>query len=346
MCYNITVPTKGGALLHMKKFSSIFYDTRNIKDIWEIDNPEDTNDLALLGRALSAPVRIQILRLINRKNMLASEIAEQLNLPLSSAIFHLKILEEAQLVTKEYSTKRKGTLHWYTYATQKTVTIRMRTLDGESPNKILVPYTQEINIGDYIDADFSPNCGIATEREHIMENQPNKAFLDGRHEAQIIWSHGYGSLTYALPNEFALRGALSEINFSLEICSEARGFNTNYPSDITFSINEVELCTFISPGDYGDRYGKFTPPWWFSESTKYGLLTTVSIREQGVFLNEKLVNKKINLDALKLTEGKRMTLRIEVKKDAEHTGGFNLFGDKFGDYNQSIVFTAVYKRND
>lgn len=312
----------------------------------KIDDPSDTTYLSLIGRALSAPIRIQMLQLVNKKNMLASEIAKYLRIPLSSAIFHLKILEDAKLVNKEFSTKNKGSLHWYSYALPKQLLVHLRTIDGESLKRTHVPHTQKINIGDYIEADFSEACGIATEREHIMENKPNQAFLSGRHEAQIIWSHTYGKLLYALTNEFATRGAINEINFSLEVCSEARGFNSNYPSDITFSVNGIELCTFVCPGDYGDRYGKYTPPWWFPESTKYGLLTNITVRERGVFLNERLVNKNITLKDLRLADSNRMTFGLEVKKDAEHAGGFNIFGDRFGDYNQGIVFTAIYKNNE
>lgn len=316
----------------------------NKKHLFEVENVKDTIRLSTLGRALSSPARIQMLRLVNKRNMLASEIAAELNMPLSSTIFHLKILEEADLIKKSFSTKRKGTLYWYTYGLKKAV-IFMRNIDGNSLQKPHLPYTHSVNIGDYVEAEFSSFCGIATEREYIMEDKPHQAFISQRHNAQIIWSHGYGSLVYAFPNDFTLHGSLSEISFSLEVCSEARGFNNDYPSDITFSVNGVEVCTFVCPGDYGDRYGKFTPPWWFPESTKYGLLTNISVKERGVFLNEKLVNKAIGLADLGLTEGHKMTFKIEVKKDAQHPGGFNIFGDKFGDYNQNIVFTATYKKD-
>ena len=53
----------------------------------------------------------------------------------------------------------------------------------------------------------------------------------------------------------------------------------------------------------------------------------------------------VKLGGLNLTKGNRTTLKIGVKKDAEHLGGFNIFGDKFGDYNQGIVFTAIYENN-
>lgn len=310
----------------------------------EVDNPDDINEIALIGRALSAPIRVQIIHMLNQRPMLLSQIAAELDIPLSSAAFHMHILEESRLVSAEYSTKRKGTLKWFSYTMSKTLVLHLREIDGNNQRKP-VPYTQSINIGDYIDANLSSSCGIATEREHIMENNPQMAFIPERRDAQIIWTKYCGYLVYAIPNDYTTKGKISEINFSVELCSEARGYNNEFPTDITFWINDVEICTFTCPGDYGDRYGKYTPPWWFPESTKYGLLTKVSIRKQGIYLNEKLVNKQIRIDSLNLSKGNRTTLKIGVKENAQHLGGFNIFGDKFGDYNQGIVFTAIYEDN-
>ncbi len=274
--------------------------------------------------------------------MLLSDIATAFNLPLSSAAFHMKVLEDAQLVTVDYSTKRKKTLKWYTY-TNKQVLLRLREEDGTS--KFLSPYSQNIDIGDYIDAQYPASCGIATETAHIMEDSPHKAFIPERKNAQLIWLKPFGYLTYAIPNEYAQKGEISEINFSAEVCSEARGYNADYPSDITFWVNDIELCTYTSPGDFGDRYGKFTPPWWFLESTKYGLLVNLSIKQNGVYLNEKLINKKITVQDLNLSKNNRTTFKIGVKETAKHLGGLNIFGNKFGDYNQAISFTAIYKKS-
>lgn len=312
------------------------------KIIYDVDGAKDTINLAALGRALSSPIRIQMIGLVNKKNMLASEIAAELHLPLSSTIFHLNILEDAGIIKKSFSTKGKGTLHWYTYGVNMAV-IRFRNSNGDSKPESIAPYVHQINIGEYIDAELSDQCGIATAERQIMSEDPHNVFVAGRQDAQIIWSQGYGSLLYAIPNNYAQRGKLDEIKISLEICSEAPGFNNDYPSDITFSINGIEICTFVSPGDYGDRYGKFTPSWWYPESTKYGILTNISIRSNGVFLNERLVNKSIGIYNLRLQETNKTTFGIEVKRNAQHPGGFNIFGSKFGDYAQHIIFTATYR---
>ena len=308
--------------------------------LYEIENPGDTNKIALFGRALSSPIRIEILRLLNRKPRLLSEISNELGLQLSSTAFHMRVLEDANLVNVEYSTKKKSSLKWYSYNAAKNIVLRMRSLFGT--NNLPKQYVAVINIGDYVDAQFGESCGFASEKELLMENMPHAIFAKSRHNAQILWCRDSGFVCYALANEYAQEREISSISFSLEICAETNGFNTNFPSDITFEVNGTELCTWRCPGDFGDRYGKFTPDWWFSESTKYGLLVNLSVKKSGVYLNEHLVNKHIKVSDLHLTEGNRTTFCIRVKKDAEHVGGFNIFGEKFGDHAQAIVFTVIY----
>ena len=60
-------------------------------------------------------------------------------------------------------------------------------------------------------------------------------------------------------------------------------------------------------------------------------------------LNGKTVSNSTNLKDLKLDEGFATRFKIAIEKDAVHKGGFNLFGEKFGDYNIPIVFSAYYK---
>jgi predicted transcriptional regulator len=40
-----------------------------------------------------------------------------------------------------------------------------------------------------------------------------------------------------------------------------------------------------------------------------------------------------------------VTVRIGVKPDAEHAGGFNLFGRSFGNYEQDLTLRLYYKAN-
>jgi len=48
------------------------------------------------------------------------------------------------------------------------------------------------------------------------------------------------------------------------------------------------------------------------------------------------------LSKLSLQDSSFITVRIGNKKDAEYPGGFNLFGNKFGDYEQDINLSFIY----
>ena len=128
----------------------------------------------------------------------------------------------------------------------------------------------------------------------------------------------------------------------MELCSEAPGYLEVWPSDITVSVNGVEITTYCSPGDFGARRGRITPDYWPNGRTQYGLLKNFAIRRDGCYLDKVLVNPSVCLDDLKLEEKPYISLTIAVKKDARNVGGINLFGEKFGDYEQGIVMRMVY----
>ena len=306
---------------------------------YDIENEEDLLKISEFGRAISAPIRLSIIKLLNKKPMTLSEIAKELDIQPSSAAFHLKILEDAKLIKAENNTSFKGS-QWYSYNDEPLILIKTRKLSNAQ--KQLPPRIINIKIGDFIDAKVSKSCGMATEITQIMGGNANDIFNEARHDAQIIWSSDSCFFEYAISNDYAIEDELDSITLSLELCSEARGYNDNFPSDITISINDIELCVYKSLGDYGNRYGAYTPNWWYVESTKYGSLVTVYINNNGVFLNEKLVNKHINIKTLKLMDGNKTKIKFEVKQNSENVGGLNLFGSKFGDYNQDITFTAKY----
>ena len=56
---------------------------------------EEIDALCSLGKALSSPIRIEIMQLLYEEGMIIGDIAKKLDLPASSTAFHLKILEEA-----------------------------------------------------------------------------------------------------------------------------------------------------------------------------------------------------------------------------------------------------------
>ena len=74
---------------------------------------EEIDALCSLGRALSSPIRIEIMQLLYEEGMIIGDIAKKLDRPASSTAFHLKILEEAGLIRMEkqpdgYNPERKS----------------------------------------------------------------------------------------------------------------------------------------------------------------------------------------------------------------------------------------------
>lgn len=303
-----------------------------------VEEEKDFDLIILTGKALSSDVRLNILKLLNEKPRTLSEICNIMDLPSSSCSFHLDLLEQANLIKIDYSKKTKKTIKWFSYDAKKVV-LSLRKSYNDKKQEVV---SKSVKIGDYVNAKFSDKCGFASEQEQLMESEPSKTFIPERRKAEILWSSGACFVEYALPTDFLERGEIEKFMFSLEICSEARGYNNEFPSDITFSLNEKNLCTYTALGDYGDRYGKYTPSWWYKESTKYGQLVTVVVSENGITLNGNKASDLSLKEVFDKNDGK-ILLRIEVKPDSEHIGGFNLFGEKFGDFNQDIVYTVIYK---
>ena len=63
-----------------------------------------------------------------------------------------------------------------------------------------------------------------------------------------------------------------------------------------------------------------------------------AFNKDGVFLNDVLFSKK-TIDLFDLSSAPFIKVSFSIKEDAVHRGGLNLFGRKFGDYDQSIVLT-------
>jgi len=131
------------------------------------------------------------------------------------------------------------------------------------------------------------------------------------------------------------------LELSMELSSETPGTNKDWLSDITMWINKVEIGTWVSPGDFGDKRGKYTPSWWKLEGSQYGLLKHWSITDEGSFIDGVRISD-IKLSDLNIPEHHSIRMKIGVKDDAVHMGGMNIFGRGFGNYDQGIVLRTYY----
>lgn len=68
-------------------------------DLRPVEGPEADQELALLAKALGHPVRVQIIRLLGRReSCVCGEIVQELPLAQSTVSQHLKVLNETGLI--------------------------------------------------------------------------------------------------------------------------------------------------------------------------------------------------------------------------------------------------------
>jgi predicted transcriptional regulator len=150
-----------------------------------------------------------------------------------------------------------------------------------------------------------------------------------------------GYLEYRLPNIVPAYKRCKQLSFSMELCSEAPGFDEGYKSDIYLSVNGLPCGFYRSGGDYGLRRGLHTPTFWQNGLSQYGKLVTWTINGAGVFINMKKV-LETPLSAFGLEARSHILMRLECGEDSEFRGGINLFGEKAGDYSQAIVMIVEH----
>ena len=292
------------------------------------------DEIALVAHALSSRTRLDILEIISLNSGISIvQLAKKLDIAVSSAAFHVELLSKAGLIETTSAPGKHGTMR-ICHALISKISIELLTRQIQDQYNI---FSYNIPIGSYNDCFATPTCGLASETEILEQaDAPSSFFSPRKIEAQIIWMR-HGRLTYKIPNYFLEANNPQEISFSLELCSEAPFYNLNYPSDITTWINGVETSTYTCPSDYGDRTGKLTPKWWSTKLTQYGELIKFSTDKKGSYINKELIPDSPTIDQLKLKESPYISFKIGIKDDATNKGGFNIFGEKFGDYPQNII---------
>lgn len=93
--------------------------------------------------------------------------------------------------------------------------------------------------------------------------------------------------------------------------------------------------------DLTTQRGRLNPEWWSSGCTQYGKLLILELSETGCLLNGTPV-PNLTIHQFHFSANAPITIRIGNKPDAEYPGGFNIFGKKFGDFEQDIVLSITY----
>lgn len=298
-------------------------------------NAENGNSRQVL-KALASEPRLRVLELLSDQVLNVSEIAEALDIPLSTATLHINSLEEAGLVNTELQPATRGRQKVCARAYD---IIMVELTRATLPNETLLEYSMPI--GAYVDCKVLPTCGLASEKSIIGLFDDQASFYEpDRLHAQLLWFR-HGSIEYRFPNRLPSSALLDSLDFSAEIGSEAPLHHPNWPSDVTLWINGVEIGTWTSPADFGGQRGILTPAWWESWNSQYGLLKVWHVTAEGTFVDG-LKLSIVTLSDLHILDDPYISLRIGVKTDARHVGGINIFGQQFGNYPQDLVLRCRY----
>ena len=297
----------------------------------------DKKKVLEISKALSNPARLDILELLFFFCFSVDEISKKLNVPLTSVCSNIAVLENSGLIRSRLQSGKHGTMKLCSIVYENINLYLLSSLKESEKNQDII----DIPVGSYFSFNIKPTCGLVSCDGFIGKDDDPQTFLSrDRFKAQLLWFQ-QGYIEYLIP--YKREKKIKELSFSLEICSEAPNYRNVWPSDITFVVNNIEIGTYKSPGDFGGRKGKLTPSWWPINSTQFGLLKTFVINESGSFVDFVSLSD-VNIDRVSknINEG-YISLKIMIKGDSKNIGGINIFGENFGDYPQSIKAKITYR---
>ena len=285
-----------------------------------------------VAKALSGDLRLRILEALGEKSMSISQLAAKLGVAQPTITINIQLLEQADLVTSALGVNREKICS----VTCRTILLELPTKPGEGLHKL-----EEIHmpIGMYSGSSVGPPCGMVNREGAAIGciDDPRVFYMPERTEAALLWFGGSGYVEYYFANPVPPGVVFDELRFCAELCSEAPGFQQNWPSDIVLFINDLRIGQLSSPSDFGDRKGKLTSSKW-SGGTEYGLQTTWRVTSEGGYVNEERQTDTTLAD-LNLQYNKPIRIRIEVPEDAVNCNGLNLFGASFGDYPHDLILS-------
>ena len=300
--------------------------------IFEVRN----EDAVEMCRALALECRFAILQLLASGDKNINELGTALGVSQPTVTKHIQQLEQAGLVVSEYMPGVQGM--------QKRCRLRYNRLIINLAPDIVTDYrVDEVSmpIGLYTLVNPGGTCGLANRTKFIGFLDKSQSFYDPeRATAEILWMANV-FVEYTFPNDLPTSMEVERLEFVMEVCSEAPDHNPEWPSDLTLWINGVEIGTWTCPGDFGGKRGLLTPTWWVEHMTQFGLLKIWSVDRDGSYVDGSRISD-VTLSRLVVMPQQPLTIRLGVKPDAEHQGGFNLFGRGFGNYAQDLVLRLHY----
>lgn len=287
-------------------------------------------------KALGSDTRIQILNiLLENEQMSMNQLATELNISNGALTGHIKKLEECGLINISNESAGHGNQKMCSVTQDRII------VDIKKPIDYKNVFETEIKVGQFSRHQVWPTCGIATSESVIGEFDDIRYFNHpDRFTANILWfTKGY--VEYTIPNLIPSNQRITQLSISAELSSEAPGIDNNWPSDISFYINDTKIGMWTSPGDFGDVHGMFTPQWWPQNWNQYGLLKLLVINDYGTYIDGLKISDVSTL-SLHLDYSNDIRLRLAVENDSEHVGGITLYGKSFGNYDQDIRVAINY----
>ena len=272
--------------------------------------------------------------------MNVNAVAAAMDMPQSSISANVQSLEDAGLIRTETQRAKKGNQKICHPLFEEVLVMFKKDNTATKDNVIEVA----MPLGLYTSCEVTAPCGLCSTAGIIGLLDVPDTFLDpGRMTAGLIWfTRGY--VEYKFPNNTKLLNTqVNAVEFSMELSSEVPGTAADWPSDITFSINQIDIGTWTSPGDFGDQRGVYTPDWWKLKGSQYGKLKSVRVTQEGTYIDG-LKMSPVSLKDLDLNAHKSIRFRIAVKDSARHPGGINIFGRGFGNYDQDIIMRLTTDR--
>ncbi|MCW5942272.1 MAG: helix-turn-helix domain-containing protein [Fimbriimonadaceae bacterium] len=288
-------------------------------------------------RALASESRARIIELLGVRHMNINELSQALKLSQPSVTKHVQILEEVGLVESDYLAGPQGMQKRCRRAQDRLIV----DLSAPTPKSDLVAEI-EVPIGMYTEVQAFPTCGLASRERFIGHlDNPVAFFLPERAQAEILWSAG-GYVEYVFTNSLPLQATITSIDLAMEVGSEAPGYDNDFPSDVTVWLNGVEVGTWCSPGDPGGQRGRLNPSWWHDNLNQSGFLKVWHVNSTGTSIDGVRVSQ-VRIEDLAVGPWQTTRVRIGVKADATHQGGFTLFGRGFGNYEQDLLLRLFYR---